>query len=80
VMNIPHRPGLAGLLFRLLGVSGRPRVTAIARWFIVGDRAVFREHLLRLAGRAGLRRMIPCHGGIVEDDAPAVLRRVAEEL
>jgi len=24
--------------------------------------------------------MIPCHGGIVEDDAPAVLRRVAEEL
>src|SRR5437016_4123932 len=61
-------------------VSGRPRVTAIARWFIVGDRAVFREHLLRLAGRAGLRRMIPCHGGIVEDDAPAVLRRVAEEL
>ena len=80
VMNIPHRPGVGGLLFRLLGVSGRPRVTAIARWFIVGDRAVFREHLLRLAGRAGLRRMIPCHGGIVEDDAPAVLRRVAEEL
>jgi hypothetical protein len=80
LMNIPHRPGLGGLLFRLLGVTGGPRVTAIARRFIVGDRAVFREHLVRLAARAGLQRLVPCHGGIVRDDAPGVLRRVAEQL
>jgi hypothetical protein len=80
LMNIPHRPGLGGFLFRLLGITGGPRVTPIARRFIVGDRSVLREHLLRLAGRNGLRRLIPCHGGVVEDDAPGVLRRVAEGL
>src|SRR5712664_2568326 len=80
LMNIPHRPGLGGLCFRLLGVTGGPRVTAIARRFIVGDRGVFREHLLRLSGRPGLKRLVPCHGGLVGDDAPAVLRRAAEEL
>jgi hypothetical protein len=80
LMNLPHKPGLGGLLFRLLGSSGGARVTPIARWFIVGDRGVFREHLLRLSGRPGLKRLVPCHGGLVEDDAPAVLRRAAEEL
>ena len=80
LMNLPHMPGLGGLLFRLLGSSGRPRVTAIARWFIVGDRSLLREHLLRLAARPGLARLIPCHGAIVSKDAPGVLRRVAEEL
>ena len=80
LMNIAHRPGLGGFLFRLLGLTGGPRVTPIARRFIVGDRSVLREHLLRLAGRNGLRRLIPCHGGVVEDDAPGVLRRVAEAL
>jgi len=80
LMNLPHKPGLGGLLFRLLGSSGRARVTPIARWFVVGDRSVFREHLVRLSGRPGLKRLVPCHGGIVEGDAPAALRRAAEEL
>lgn len=80
LMNVPRAPGLGGLVFRLLGSTGRPGVTPIARWFIVGDRAIFREHLLRLARRPGLRRLIPCHGGIVDDDAAAVLRGIAEEL
>jgi hypothetical protein len=80
LMNLPSEPGLKGTFLRWIGSSGRARVTPIGRWFIVGDRAVFREHLLRLAARPGLRRLIPCHGGIVEDDAAAVLRRAAEEL
>ena len=80
VMNLPPRPGVRGLLWRLLGSSGRPRVTRIARWFIVGDRAVFREHLLRLAARPGLGRVVPCHGGIVAEDAAGVLRQTAEEI
>jgi hypothetical protein len=80
LMNLPDRPGLGGFLFRFLGVSGRPRVTSIARWFIVGDRSVFREHLLRLAGRPGLKRLVPCHGRIVDQDTPGVLRRIGEEV
>ena len=79
-MNLPRMPGLGGLVFRLLGSSGRARVTPIARWFVVGDRAVFREHLLRLSARPGLARLIPCHGGIIDSDASGVLRRAAEEL
>ena len=38
------------------------------------------EAQVRLAARAGLHRLVPCHGGIVRDDAPGVLRRVAEQL
>src|SRR6266702_2370426 len=71
VPNGYHRLGIAAFKQRY------PQLRVLARWFIVGDRAVCREHLLRLAGRAGLRRMIPCHGGIVQDDAPPVLPRVA---
>jgi hypothetical protein len=80
LMNLPHMPGVGGFVFRLIGSSGRPRVTRIARWFVVGDRSLLREHLLRLAARPGLARLIPCHGAIVAQDAPGVLRRVAEEL
>jgi hypothetical protein len=80
LMNLSDMPGLGGLLFRLVGATGSPKVTPIARLFIVGDRSLLREHLLRLAGRPGLARLIPCHGAIVADDAPGVLRRVAERL
>jgi hypothetical protein len=79
-MNMPHVRGFVGLVMRLLGSTGRPRVTGIARLFIVGDRAKVREHLLRLADIRDLARLIPSHGHIVTDDPAGVLRRAAEEL
>lgn len=80
VMNIPHLPGFDGFLFRLLGSTGGPRVTFIARLLMVADRRAVRAHLLRLAELPGLARLVPSHGQVVDHDAPSVLRGVAERL
>ena len=80
LMNIPHRGGGRGLALRALGTSGGPKVTPIARWFIVKDKAAFRGQLERLAALPGLGRIIPGHGDIVDRDAAGVLRRVAATL
>lgn len=80
VMNIPHQPGVGGLVLRLLGSSGGPRVTPIARIFTVGDASAAAADLERLAALPGLARLVPTHGDIVGANAPAVLRDVAARL
>ena len=68
------------LLTRLLGFRGGPRVVPIFKLLFTSDRAALKAHLLRLAGLPGLTRLIPCHGALIERDAPAVLRQVAAGL
>ncbi len=68
------------LITRLLGFRGGPRVVPIFKLLFTSDRAALKAHLLRLADLPGLARLIPCHGAIVERDAPAVLRQVAAGL
>ena len=80
VMNIPHRPGREGLLLRLLGSSGGPRVTLITRLFTVSDRRALAGHLERLAGTPHLVRLLPSHGDDVTADAAGALRGVARAL
>jgi hypothetical protein len=80
VMNLPHFGGIAGLFFRAVGSSGGPRVTRIAKLFVVSDRPALRDHLRELAALPGLQRIVPCHGHAI-DQAPAdALRAVAEAL
>ena len=80
VMNLPHLRGLDGLLLRLLGSTGGPRVTMLARWFALEESRRLRDHLLRLADTPGLVRLIPCHGAVISGDPAGVLRRVAKGL
>jgi hypothetical protein len=80
VMNIPAGPGLEGLLLRLLGSSGGPRVTRIARFVLVADRAALAGHLRRLAALPDLRRLVPSHGDIVAEHASDVLGQIAARL
>lgn len=80
IFNVPRMPGLGGLVLRLVGSAGSPRVTAIARMFVVGDRGRLREHFLRLAAEPGLARIAPCHGHVVREGAPEVLREIASHL
>jgi hypothetical protein len=68
------------LLTRLLGFRGGPRVVPFFRLFGMSDRAALKAHLLRLADLPGLVRLIPCHGAIVDREAPAVLRAAASAL
>ena len=79
VMNLPHRPGIGGLLLRALGTSGGPKVTPLAR-LTLSDRAAAAAHLEALASTPGLVRLVPSHGEIVEQDAAAVLRGLARRL
>jgi hypothetical protein len=80
VMNLEHGGGFEGFVLKLLGSTGGPRVTRIARWFLVSDAARLRSHLEMLAALPELVRLIPSHGKIIEGDAPRVLREVAAGL
>lgn len=80
LFNQPHLPGPKGWMLRLAGSTGPPKVTGIARMFLIGDRNALRSHLLRLAELEGLARIVPGHGDVIADDPAGTLRRVAEAL
>jgi hypothetical protein len=54
-------------------------VTKIAKVFLVSDRNALKEHLEQLA-QPSIERLVPCHGNIVSQNAPQVLRGVAHAL
>ncbi|HTO96454.1 MAG TPA: hypothetical protein VMK66_05360 [Myxococcales bacterium] len=80
LMNIPHFGGPAGFFFRLVGSTGGPRVTNIAKLFVVRDRKALAGHLRELAAAPGLKRIVPCHGRRIEERAADTLRAVADGL
>ena len=80
VMNIVQARGLDGLLFKLLGSIGGPRVTRIARLLMVADRAAVRAHPEELAALPDLTLLVPTHGQIIDHRAPEVLRGIALAL
>jgi hypothetical protein len=80
LFNVPHQPGLGGLVLRLLGSSGGARVTRIGRLFTVADPRALAAHLERLAATPGLVRLVPSHGDVVRHGAPETLRAVARRL
>lgn len=81
VVNVRRGPGLAGLLFHLLGMTGdRPKLPVPVRIRVLRDRAALRAHLERLAATTGLARIVPSHGAVVDRDPAAVLREIAASL
>lgn len=80
LFNQPDMPGFDGWVMKMLGSTGGPKVTNIGKWFLVKERVAFQAHLLRLANTPGLARLVPGHGDLVEGDAAASLRAVANAL
>jgi hypothetical protein len=80
IFNLPHGRGLAGLIFRILGSTGGPKVTRIMRLFAVKDMRALKANLLQLAEEPGLCRIIPGHGRMIDEDPAMVLRGVAAAL
>lgn len=80
VFNLPHQRGFFGLVFRLLGSSGGPRVTRLTRWTMVKDRRALRAQLERLAGLENLKRIVIMHGRRIDQNPGPVLREVAGRL
>jgi hypothetical protein len=75
IQNTP--PALLNLPLRLLGFGGGPKMTPAFRVLFTRDRLALSNHLRRLSALPGLSRLVPCHGPIVDRDAPAALRAAA---
>ncbi len=81
VLNVPDGPGLAGFLFRLLGMTGpTPRFPLPLRLRVLRDRGALRGQLEELARTPGLARIVPSHGAVVDRDPAGVLRSIAASL
>jgi hypothetical protein len=81
VFNMPHGKGVTGfVLRRVTGSTGGPRVSRVAKLFLVGDKAKFRAQLEQLAALPGLTRIVVSHHQTISEDAAGTLRRVAAAL
>jgi hypothetical protein len=80
VTNVPHQPGLRGILLRITGSSGRPRVIPIVRRRLKIDREAMHRHLEELAARRDIAVLTTSHGACVTSDVSAVLASVARDL
>ncbi len=81
LFNQPDLPGFAGWVMKhITDSTGGPKVTRIGKLFMMKERVAVQAHLLKLANETGTSRLIPGHGEVVETDAAAVLRAVANAL
>ncbi len=81
LFNMPHVGGLQGFVFRhVTGSSGGPRVSRIARWFVVKDKKAYRAELRRLAAIPDLVRVVVAHQEPIAGDVAGALRAVADTL
>lgn len=80
LFNLRHGKGLGGLVFRVLGSTGGPKVTRLFKMFALKDKAALREALSELAATEGLVRVVPGHGRVITEDPAGTLRAVAAAL
>lgn len=80
ITNVPHQPGLRGLLLRATGSSGRPRVIPIVRRRLKIERPVMRGYLEELARRRDVALLTTSHGDCVRSDVSTVIAAVARDL
>ncbi len=80
LFNSAHFGGALGLMLRLIGSTGGPRVTPLAKFALGVDREKLAVQYRELAAVQGLLRLIPGHGDNIEHEAAAVLRAVADRI
>jgi hypothetical protein len=68
------------LLLKLLGFGGGAKVTPAQKLLFVSDKAEVKRSVLALAAEPGLRRLVPSHGEVLEQDVPGTLNRIAQTL
>lgn len=85
LFNLPRSlPGVLGLVARLVGALGGPKVTPGDRLLLVQDKARLRDFFLELAANEMLVRVVPGHGALISGEpcgpAQDALERVANSL
>jgi hypothetical protein len=78
VMNVPHMKGGEAFFYRLMGISGGPRVHTFMK--LLSKKKKLRAHLARLADTPDLACVVPGHGDPIVDDPAKVLREVAQRM
>jgi hypothetical protein len=77
ILNVKKKAGLIGFA---LGPTGRVSVPRVTRWFAMGDKKAFAQHVERLAKTPDLTRLLFGHGSSMKEDCAAALRGVVEQL
>jgi hypothetical protein len=80
LFNVDHLPGFFGLVSRIIGSTGGPRVTWLFRRMALQDEEALRAFLQRLAATEGLVRIVPGHGQVITEAPGPTLAAVAERL
>jgi hypothetical protein len=80
IINVPHQRGLWGLILRLTGSTGRPRVIPIVRRRLKIDRARLARHLSELARRRDVALITTSHGEPLTENLGEIVAEIARDL
>jgi len=81
LFNAPHANGFGGFILKHIArSSGGPRITPIAKMFLVKDKSELRKSLEKLAETPDLSRIIVSHSEMITTDPARVLKDVASLL
>ena len=81
VFNVRKQPGVIGLLFDVLGVTGpEAKMPKLVMRKLVRDKSALRIQLEQWANLSGLQRIILSHGAVIEADPKGTLRRFAASM
>lgn len=80
LFNLPHLPGLDGLLFRVLGSTGYFGMTRLGQLLMLSDREAFSRWLQEIAGTPGLRAVVVGHGEPITEFCEERIRDASERL
>lgn len=72
--------GSMGLLPRLMGFAGGPKVVPVFKLLFTKDRAALKQQIGSWGDLPGLVRVVPCHGDAVAEGAGAALKAAAAAL
>ena len=80
ITNVPHQTGFYGLLLRLTGSSGKPRVIYMVKRQLRVQREPLRTYIASLAERRDIAMVTTSHGECLVADVAKTLIRVAQKL
>ena len=72
--------GSLGLLPRIMGFGGGPKVVPVFKMMFLKDKAALKRQMTEWAEMPGLARLVPCHGDAVTSGAAEALRAAAAAL
>ncbi|GFZ87599.1 hypothetical protein [Dyella caseinilytica] len=80
ITNVPHQPGLYGLLLRLTRSTGRPRVIFFVRRSLRVRRTLVKKYIESLVGREEITVVTTSHGDCLVKNIAQTLATVAQDL